>query len=270
MKTYLRALGAAAMTTGVLAVPSVAYAADDAPRFAALTERDGAGRAIAYPIHRGESVPVVLGVANVGTAASAGVVVNIRVFNDVDLPRTFTNCQYYVDSNLEGAWCAVDQRLAAGSGTYALSPFQVAAAPEASADRMPAIVFQWFPKDWADEHGGIAELAKKDSGQGTTPAAGTDGTLSLTAKDLVIPAETSRVGFAYVKLVTAPTPTPTAEPTASSPAIPGTTPPATGSGGGLPVTGANAGALAAAGAALLGAGAVAFLAARRRRARFSL
>ncbi|MEH1127798.1 LPXTG cell wall anchor domain-containing protein [Micromonospora sp. CPCC 206061] len=269
MKMYLRALGAAAMTAGVLAVPSVANAADDAPLFAALSERDEAGRAVTYPIRQGESVPVVLGVANVGTAASAGVVVNVRVFNDVDLPRTFTNCQYYVDSNLEGAWCEIDQELAAGSGTYALSPFQVAAAREARADRMPAIVFQWFPKDWVDENGGIAEFAKKDSGQGTTPAAGTEGTLGLVAKQLVIPAETSRVGFAYVKLATVPSPTPTASPSGSSPATPGTTPPADGSGGGLPVTGADGRTLGIAGATLVIAGVVAFLVARRRRARFT-
>jgi LPXTG-motif cell wall-anchored protein len=268
MKMYLRALGAAAMTAGVLAVPSVASAADDAPRFAALSERDDAGRAVSYPIRRGESVAVVLGVANVGTAAAAGVVVNVRVFDDVDLPRTFTNCQYYVDSNLEGAWCEIDQELAAGNGTYALSPFQVAAAREARADHLPAIVFQWFPKDWADENGGIAELAKKDSGQGTTPAAGTESALGLVAKPLVIPAETSRVGFAYVKLATPSTPSPS--PSGSPPAAPATTPPASGSGGGLPVTGADARTAGIAGAALVIAGVVAFLVARRRRARFTM
>ncbi|GLH96364.1 LPXTG cell wall anchor domain-containing protein [Phytohabitans aurantiacus] len=266
MKMYLRALGAAAMTAGALAVPSVAHAADEAPQFAALTERDESGRTISYPIRQGETAPVVLGVANVGTAPAAGVVVNVRTFNDVDLPRTFTNCQYYVDSNLEGAWCEIDQTLAADRSTYALSPFQVAAAPKAAADRLPGIVFQWFPKDWIDENGGIEEFAKKDSGQGTTPVAGTGGTLSLTAKTLPIPAETNRLGFAYVKLATPPA-TPT--PSASVPATPSTTPPASGSGGGLPVTGTDAQTLGLAGGGLLIAGAAAFLIARRRRARFT-
>ncbi|MCW6007406.1 LPXTG cell wall anchor domain-containing protein [Micromonospora sp. CPCC 205371] len=133
---------------------------------------------------------------------------------------------------------------------------------------MPAIVFQWFPKDWIDDNGGIEEFAKKDSGQGTTPVAGTGGTLSLAAKELPIPAETNRLGFAYVKLVTPPA-TPTPSPSASVPATPDTTPPASGSGGGLPVTGADAATLGIAGGGLLIAGAVAFLVARRRRARFT-
>ena len=103
MKTILRAAGAAFLTAGVLAVPSVAHAAEDAPLFGALTERDAAGKSVVYPIRPGESVPVVLGVTNRGTAPSAGVVVNVRVFNDLNLPKAFTNCLYYVDSNLDGA-----------------------------------------------------------------------------------------------------------------------------------------------------------------------
>jgi hypothetical protein len=41
-------------------------------------------------------------------------VVNIPVVDDLDLPRDFTNCRYYVDSNLDGAWCEFDQELPVG------------------------------------------------------------------------------------------------------------------------------------------------------------
>ncbi len=276
VKTILRAFGAAFITAGVLAVPSVAQAADDAPLFGALTERDAAGKSVVYPIRAGETIPVVLGVTNRGTAPSDGVVVNVRVFNDMNLPKSFTNCLYYVDSNLDGAWCELDRELPVG-GTYALSPFQVSA--EAEAKEIGSIVFQWFPKDWVDENGGIEKFAQRDSGQGTTPVAGTGAGLTLQPKELPVPAETHRVGFAYVKLVTPSTPpssTPTSAPTAQpSTAQPSTAPtsaapapgaPADGSGGGggLPVTGANAATVAGAGGLLVLAGVIGFLLARRR------
>ena len=274
MKTILRALGAALVTAGVLAVPSVALAAEDVPLFGALTERDANGRSVTYPIHRGETIPVVLGVTNRGTAPSAGVVVNIRTFNDLNLPRTFTNCLYYTDSNLDGAWCEFEPELPVG-GTYALSPFQVSA-EAAAQDISGSIVFQWFPKDWADKNGGIKKFAERDSGQGSTPVAGTGAKLALEPKELPVPAKTERVGFAYLKLVipattpptTAPTTAPTSAPTATptgTDAAPATTPPADGgSGGGLPVTGINAVAIAGVGGLLLVAGVVAFLFTRRR------
>jgi hypothetical protein len=278
VKTILRALGAALVTAGVLAVPSVAQAADDVPLFGALTERDANGRSVTYPIHRGETIPVVLGVTNRGTAPSAGVVVNIRTFNDLNLPRTFTNCLYYTDSNLDGAWCEFEPELPVG-GTYALSPLQVSAEAEAK-DISGSIVFQWFPKDWADKNGGIEKFAERDSGQGSTPVAGTGAKLALEPRELPVPAKTERVGFAYVKLVipattppttpptTAPTSAPTATPTATptgTAAAPATSPPAAGgSGGGLAVTGVNAIAIAGVGGLLLVAGVLAFLVTRRR------
>ncbi|GAA3902529.1 hypothetical protein [Actinoplanes auranticolor] len=276
MKTILRALGAALVTAGVLAVPSVAQAADDVPLFGALTERDANGRSVTYPIHRGETIPVVLGVTNRGTAPSAGVVVNIRVFNELRLPRTFTNCWYYTDSNLDGAWCEFEGDLPVG-GTYALSPFQVSAAADAK-DFSGSVIFQWFPKDWVDKNGGIKDSAEEHGGPGTTPVAGTGGKLTLEPKELPVPEKTERVGFAYVKLTTptttppttAPTTAPTSAPTATptgTPAAPApaTTPPADGgSGGGLAVTGSNAVAIAGVGGLLLVAGVVAFLLTRRR------
>ncbi|MEU8236056.1 LPXTG cell wall anchor domain-containing protein [Actinoplanes sp. NPDC048967] len=275
MKTILRALGAAFVTAGVLAVPSVALAAEDVPLFGALTERDANGRSVTYPIHRGETIPVVLGVTNRGTAPSAGVVVNIRTFNDLNLPKSFTNCLYYTDSNLDGAWCEFEPELPVG-GTYALSPFEVSAEDDAE-DISGSIVFQWFPKDWADENGGIKKFAERDSRGDQAPVAGTGAKLALEPRELPVPAQTERVGFAFVKLVipattpptTAPTTAPTSAPTATptgTDAAPATTPPADGggSGGGLPVTGINAVAIAGVGGLLLVAGVVAFLVTRRR------
>ncbi|GAA3348011.1 hypothetical protein GCM10020358_64860 [Amorphoplanes nipponensis] len=274
MKTILHALGAALVTAGVLAIPSAAQAAEDVPLFGALTERDKNNNSVVYPIQRGETIPVVLGVTNRGTAPSAGVVVNIRVFNDLNLPRTFTNCRYYTDSNLDGAYCEFDRELPVG-GTYALSPFQVSAEPKAE-DFTSSVVFQWFPKDWADKQGGIEKLAGNAGGPGGTPEAGSGGELTLQPQELPVPEQTQRVGFAYVALKTpptsptaTPTSTPTSAPTATptgTVAAPATTPPADGGGegGGLPVTGLNIAAVAGAGVLLLLAGVLAFLFTRRR------
>ncbi|GIF11654.1 hypothetical protein Ate01nite_16860 [Actinoplanes teichomyceticus] len=275
----MRTLGAAALTAMALAVPSTARAADEEPLFAALSERNAAGKVTTHPIRPGETVPVVLGVANVGSAPAPGVIVNIRTYDDVNLPRTFSNCLYYTDSNVEGAWCEIDAELAADRRTYALTSFQVAAADPAA--KLPAIVFQWFPTSFADKSGGIEKLAAQYSGQGSTPVRGTGDTLGLAPQELTIPTETSRVGFAYVKLVTpSATPTrPTSGPTSASPAptSPAPTSPSAGAGaggtgdggtgagdGGLPVTGSNTAVIAGLGGVLLAAGALGLLVARRR------
>ncbi|MEU8609274.1 LPXTG cell wall anchor domain-containing protein [Actinoplanes sp. NPDC048791] len=282
MTFRLRALGAILLTAGVLAVPSVAHAADaDTAKLAALTELDSDGKVTAYPVKSGETVPVVLGVANLGTEPLPGVVVNVRVVNDVDLPKEFGNCQYYVDSNLDGAWCEIDRELAAGK-TYALASFPVAAAAQARADRWSSVIFQWYSKAWADRQGGIEALAKADSGRGTTPAPGPGADIDLTVRELPVPAEPRAIGFARVKLVLPPTTEPTATPTATATATPTATPttteptaapattePADGSGGGLPVTGSQTATVAGIGAALLLGGAGALVVARRRRRSFT-
>jgi len=276
VKIILRTLGAAFLTAGLLAVPSVAQAADDVPLLGALTERDAAGKSVMYPIHQGETVPVVLGVTNRGAVPAKGVVANIRVIDDLRLPQTFTNCRYYVDGNLHGAWCEFASDLPVG-GTYALTPFQLTATTDAK--KFSAVIFQWFPKDWVDENGGIEGFAKRDSGRGNAPVAGTGSALALEPRELPVPNETARVGFAYLKLVPPATPpaggspsaTPTASPTATAPATTApatTTPPATDTGGtgggGLPVTGINAVAIAGVGGLLLAGGVIAFLLTRRR------
>jgi len=134
----------------------------------------------------------------------------------------------------------------------------------------------------------------------TEKTTGTDGTISLinvpagtyildfTAPDgwkiterfANVSARQGRVGTASVTLAaTGPaptaTPTPTPTPTATgtgtptAPATATTTPPATGAGGGLPVTGANGALIGGAGLALLVLGGLAFLFTRRRRTSFT-
>jgi LPXTG-motif cell wall-anchored protein len=278
MKIMVRAVGALFLAAGVLAIPSVAQAADGAPLFGALTERNEAGGAKVYPIHQGETVPVVLGVTNKGTGPSAGVVVNIRVIDDLDLPKSFTNCRYYVDHNLHGAWCEIAGELPVG-GTYALSQFSVTAAPDAKT--FSAVTFQWFPKDWADKNGGIDGFAERDSRGGPAPVAGTGDELKLEPRELPIPAETARVGFAYLKLIAppaspSPSDSPSPSPSDSATATATPTPTSTdaagggggGDGGGLPLTGTNTAFIAGAGAVLLLIGGI-VVAAFRRRTRFT-
>jgi hypothetical protein len=287
VKAFLGGLGAAFVSAGVLAVPTAALADTpaDPAKVVALVERDDAGKPVQYPIHQGEEIPVVIGVADVGTAPTK-VVVNIRVVDDVDLPRTFDNCWYYVDSNLEGAWCELDEQLAVGE-TYEAVPFHIAAAPKARADKLSAVMHGWYTQDWAQKQGGIEALAKSDSGRGGVPVKGSEGTLRLQPKKLTVPAEAVWIGFTYVKLVTPPTSAPASTPpsasasasaspsasaSASATVSPSAVPAPAGDdgtdGGGLPVTGAKAATMAGGGAVLLIAGLVGFLLARRRRTRF--
>ena len=293
MKTLLGALGVSFLTVGVLTVPTAALADTpaDPVKVVALVDHDDAGRSKTYPIHPGEFLPVVIGVADVGTAPTK-VVLNVRVFDDVNLPKSFDNCWYYGDSNLEGAWCEFDQELAVGT-TYEASQFFVAAASDAKADKVGAITEGWLPLDWAEKQGGIEALAKKYGQAGSTPVQGSGATLSLKPRTLTIPDGGLWVAFAYLKLIDEPTtgspvtpssslsvsPSPGTSTSASasasaSPSLPPSADPGPtggtggGDGGGLPVTGAKAATIAGGGAGLLIAGLVGFVLARRRRTRF--
>jgi hypothetical protein len=271
MRINLLGLGAAALAAGILAAPAAAFAADGegAAKFAALTDPNPA---LVYP---GKASPVTLGLANIGTAPADGVVVNIRVIDDSDLPRLNDNCRYYVDSNLEGAWCEIDGEVAVGT-TYALDPFQAAAAPGADAKKIYPVIFQWVSKQWADEQGGIEKLAEADAGTGKTVVAGTGTTLRLVPASLTVPADPNAIGFAKLKLATPSTPpttspTPTTSTPTTAPAggvTPSASPAGGGEGGGLAVTGAKTATVAGVGTALLAAGIVGYVVARRRRTRF--
>ncbi|GAB7042733.1 MULTISPECIES: LPXTG cell wall anchor domain-containing protein [Catenuloplanes] len=273
MKTLFRMIGVAGLAVAALTVPTAAQAAVDPPVLGTVTDVDAAGKPVPFPIHRGESVPVTVGVHHYGAQPVNGVLLRIRVVDDLDLPKDFTNCRYFTDSNLDGAWCEFDTELAAG-GTYAAWPFRVAATPDAQAGRVTSVIWNWQPRSTAPLGGDIDALAAAETGAGT-PVAGTETALTLQARELPAPATPSSVGFAYPRLVT-PSASPSVSPTASpsgSPAptatgtagAPATTPPPGGAGGGeLPITGANTAVLAGIGALLVIGGAAGFLIARRR------
>ncbi len=267
---------AAVLAAGVMVLPSAAMAAPaDTANLAVLIERHPDGKPVIYPIHPGETVPVVAGVVNQGDQAVSGVAVRLRIVDDLDLPKKFGNCQYFVDQNLHGAWCQIDAELAP-AGKYALAPLDVSAAKDAK--KAPgALVVQFVSKKWADDQGGIAALAKSESGAGTTPVAGTGGPVGLVkVSDLPLPkdpASTGSVGFDLrLPSASASPTTGTASPTrtasssaSSSAAVAGT---AGSDGGGLPLTGSKSAAVAGLGAVLLVGGAGVFLLTRRRRAKF--
>ncbi|MEU7909053.1 LPXTG cell wall anchor domain-containing protein [Actinoplanes sp. NPDC049118] len=269
----LLGLGAAVVALGAMSFPAAASATDsDGPDLVAVTETDPVtGKTKVYPVKPGDLSPAVLGVANNSDEAVDGVVVHIRVLNDLDLPRTFSNCRYYVDSNLDGAWCEFDQELAPGA-TYAIAEPLVAVAPAAVQKNIGAIVFGWTTAEDARAKGGIEALAKAESLRGeSTP--GSKGAVALEARPLPMPASPNSLGFAYVRLPQAAS-TPSTGPATTTPATPAATPTSTGAvaaggeGGGLPVTGAGAATVAGAGATLLLAGGAGYVVARRRRTRF--
>ncbi|MFI6330571.1 LPXTG cell wall anchor domain-containing protein [Micromonospora chersina] len=282
------ALGASVLTAGVTALPAAAHAAPapDSATLAAVTEQDPAtGLNRKYPVKPGEVVPAALGVTNLGDAPVKGIVVQIRVLDDLDLAVKHDNCWYAVDSNLESAWCEFDSELAAKQ-TLAVVGDVVSVKADARADKVTSIVFHWYGKQWVDAQGGVQQLADGDAGQGTKAVRGTEPALTLAERELPLPETPRAINFAYAQLVTAPTtqPTPTATPTTAPTATPtgGAEPTAVptgtagapgeggagGDGGGLPVTGANIGVLAGVGGALLLLGGGGYLITRRRRTRF--
>jgi hypothetical protein len=97
------------------ALPAAALAAPDPDpaKLVGVTELDPAtGRAKQYFIGRGEVAPNAIVVTNVGDAPVKGVVVQVRILNDLDFAKKYQNCWYAVDSNLDAAWCSFDDQLA--------------------------------------------------------------------------------------------------------------------------------------------------------------
>jgi LPXTG-motif cell wall-anchored protein len=277
-------VAAAALAIGVLGLPTAALAADsDTAHLTALTELHPDGTSVQFPIHPGETVPVVAGVVNQGDKGVQGITVHLRIVDDLNLPAEFTNCQYYVDSNLHGAWCSLDG-LVPPVAKYALSPLHVSAAKDATKPGS-ALIVEFYSKDFTDGQGGIEALAKADAGKGTTPHAGTGGTLGLTgAPDLPLPKDPKYIGFVSVKLIvpsSSPSSSPSASPststspstgtgtsTSSSPTAPAAAGPGANGGGGLAITGSKSAVVAGLGAVLLIGGAAIFFLTRRRRAKF--
>jgi LPXTG-motif cell wall-anchored protein len=273
-------VAAAALAIGVLGLPTAALAANsDTAHLTALTKLNTDGTSVQFPIHPGETVPVVAGVVNQGDKGVQGITVHLRIVDDLNLPAEFTNCQYYVDSNLHGAWCSIDG-MVPPVAKYALSPLHVSAAKDAT-NPGSALIVEFYSKDFTDGQGGIEALAKADAGKGTTPHAGTGGTLGLTgAPDLPLPKDPKFIGFVSVKLIVpsssgSSSPSTSASPstgtgasTSSSPAAPAPAGQGANGGGGLAITGSKSAVVAGLGAVLLVGGAAIFFLTRRRRAKF--
>ncbi|MFI6822391.1 LPXTG cell wall anchor domain-containing protein [Micromonospora sp. NPDC050187] len=271
------AASATVLVAGLAATPASAAAESstaDSAKLAAGTLKDPeTGKNRTYPAGQGEDVPVVLGVTNVGDAPVDGLVVQVRVLNDLDLTTKYENCWYAVDSNQETAWCEFDADLAPGA-SLAVTGAGISTSPDARAEDISSVVYWWMSKQHADAQGGIQALADKWAGQGTKAVRGTGDLLPLTTPSGELGGIGGPLGFAGVELVTPPTgeptatPTPSATPSAAPTAAPSVSAGAGGEGGGLPVTGAGTATVAGVGGVLLLLGGAGFLIARRRRTRF--
>jgi LPXTG-motif cell wall-anchored protein len=264
------AVSAATLALGLAAAPAAAAPAPSAPdaaKLAAGSEKDPqTGKNRTYLVGQGQDVPAVLGVTNAGGAPVDGLVVHVRVLNDLDFTEKYENCWYAVDSNLESAWCEFGDSLAPGA-SLAVTGAGIATKPDARAENISSIIHTWISKEHADQRGGVQALADGWAGQGTKAVRGTGAPLALTTPAGELGGLGGPIGFAGVKLLT-PTGEPTATPTpaaTTSPAVPGAP---GGEGGGLPVTGAGTAAAASVGGVLLLIGAVSYVIARRRRTRF--
>ncbi|SCF07052.1 LPXTG-motif cell wall anchor domain-containing protein [Micromonospora echinospora] len=275
------AASAAVLVAGLAATPASAApepSAADSAKLAAGTLKDPeTGKNRTYPAGQGEDVPVVLGVTNVGEAPVDGLVLQVRVLNDLDLTTKYENCWYAVDSNQETAWCEFAADLAPGA-SLAVTGAGISTSADARAENISSVVYWWMSKQHADAQGGIQALADQWAGQGTKAVRGTADALPMAAPAGELGGIGGPLGFAGVRLVTPPTgeptatPTPSATPSATPSVAPTAAPSASagagGEGGGLPVTGAGTATVAGVGGALLLLGGAGFLIARRRRTRF--
>lgn len=197
MRLFVRALGAAILTMGVLAVPSVAHAAPDTAKLTALNERNAAGTPVAYPIHQGETAPLTFGVVNRGTEPVDGVVLDVRVEKHLSLPENFANCRYSGFAGVTSrALCEFDRTLAPGE-TYAVDSFHVTASADAAFATLEPLRFAWYSKAWADAQGGFDAITR-----GAEP--GGPGTVSLVAKQLPDPKVENSYGEVRARLIEPP------------------------------------------------------------------
>ncbi|WP_345514858.1 LPXTG cell wall anchor domain-containing protein [Phytohabitans houttuyneae] len=259
------------LAAGLAAAPAAAAPAPSNPdpaTLAAGTEKDPqTGKNRSHLVGQGQDVPALLGVTNRGEAPVEGLVLNVRILNDLDFTKKYDNCWYADYTNQESAWCEFGDSLAAGA-SLGVTGLGIATKADARAENISSIIYMWFSKAYADERGGIQALAQGAAGPGTQAAQGTETPLSLSTPSGELGGIGGPLGFIGVKLLT-----PTGQPTATPAPTATTTAPAPGGaaggeGGGLPVTGAGTAAAAGLGGVLLLAGGVAFLIARRRRTRF--
>jgi LPXTG-motif cell wall-anchored protein len=263
-------VGATILAIGLGVAPAAAAQAPNAPDPATLVagspKDPQTGKNRVYLVGQGENVPAELGVTNGGDTAVDGLVIQIRILDDLDFTKKFDNCYYATYTNMESAVCEFDANLAPGA-SLALTGAGVSTSAGARPDKISSIVFQWFSKQWADQAGGIEALANRLAGQGTKATAGDGDPLSLATPTESLVGPGGPIGFGYVRLDTPPTtgPSPTAAPSGTPTVAPGT---GGGDGGALPLTGANTATAVAVGGALLLVGAAGYVIARRRRTRF--
>jgi LPXTG-motif cell wall-anchored protein len=236
----------------------------------------------------GDVPQVTLEVRNAGTKPLPGVVLALRTYDRYNVPKSFGNCWTRADGSGSVNFdrfltvCQFDGVIAPGA-TYRLaeSPFKSAIAP---ADWGPFdYVATWYTIDDAQQldrmnaapsTGAFLQLSPQ-------PAAVTPGG-TFTDSNMTNNKTTGRI---VIDRDASPSPA-TGGTTSASPSASGSTPAAVhpstsgatdgdtggtgnGTGGGLPVTGADATLFGAAGAALLAAGVIVYLAARRRRNTFT-
>jgi hypothetical protein len=153
-------------------------------------------------IHQGETVPVTTGVFyNAHLYSFDGAIMHVSVAGDLNLPRAFTNCWYYVNRDTKGAWCLFTNTLIAGT-VYQPTPFTVAADRYARADRVGDIAVAWDYLSGAPDMSALERLAAQDSGPGTALIQGSSGTLGLTpATQLTITGTGPANGTAHVHLI---------------------------------------------------------------------
>ncbi len=160
------------VSAGVLAMPGAASAK--------VPGQEGGLVALSEPgsvaIHPGETVPVTIAVGNnTNISGIPGVFLNVTVTGGLDLPHSFTNCWYYSNAGIKGAWCLFDGAMQAG-GVYAAVPFAISAARHARADEVGGVAFQWGGWGGADT---MLANAVRDAGPGSAPVRGSSGTLGL-------------------------------------------------------------------------------------------
>ncbi|MFI5491471.1 LPXTG cell wall anchor domain-containing protein [Actinoplanes sp. NPDC051859] len=203
-------LASVLLAAGVAALPTAAFAAED---MGVLHVRTGA----AVPVHPGETVTVPVGIANVSDKPVTGVVAEIRVLNDVNLPTTFSNCRYYVDSNVEGALCEFDTEFAPGK-VYEIAGLQVSVEPVVKKDKLTPVIVRMLTPEWVKGQGGIDAFAAKEAGRGTSVKTGTAGPATLVEATHPLSTEGEVVGFAGLSLIVPPAPVVPTAPSSSAPA----------------------------------------------------
>jgi hypothetical protein len=172
-KCLLVAVSLAAV--GVLAAPPAAMAVPgEVDGYVALNQPGSVA------IHQGETVPVTTGVFyNAHLYSFDGAIMHVSVAGDLNLPRRFTNCWYYVNRDTKGAWCLFRNALMVGT-VYQPTPLAVAADRYARADKVGDIAVAWDYLTVAPDMTALKRLAAQDSGSGTALTQGSSGTLGLT------------------------------------------------------------------------------------------